>query len=141
MCGQVEGFNYDVITKDIDVNDISTNITVNASFRSTLPSKKKPLYFVAFYGDARPFDREIDVSWLLIYLTITFKKIQQLWVIYSKKTVVVKYINFGFTSLNCQAVILWQCSAKKTTPDLTDNCRKATKMSNEETVRYVLCAE
>lgn len=61
MCGQVEGFNYRILNDRINPNNINSNITVNVTFRSLL-MKKKPLYFVAFYGDAEPFDREIDVS-------------------------------------------------------------------------------
>ncbi|VDN07934.1 unnamed protein product [Thelazia callipaeda] len=63
MCGQVEGFNYQIINDHIDPNDVNRNITVNVTFRSTL-FNKQPLYFVAFYGDAKPFDKEIDVELL-----------------------------------------------------------------------------
>ncbi|KAM3716444.1 putative tyrosine-protein kinase [Dirofilaria immitis] len=63
MCGQVEGFNYRILNDHIDSDDLNSNITVNVTFRSML-IKKKPLYFVAFYGDAVPFDREIDVELL-----------------------------------------------------------------------------
>lgn len=61
MCGQVEGFNYQILNDHINPDEMNTNITVNVTFRSTL-LHRKPLYFVAFYGDAKPFDREIDVS-------------------------------------------------------------------------------
>uniref|UniRef100_A0AAF5PSU9 Receptor protein-tyrosine kinase n=1 Tax=Wuchereria bancrofti TaxID=6293 RepID=A0AAF5PSU9_WUCBA len=63
MCGQVEGFSYHILNDHINSDDINSNITVNVTFRSTLMNKK-PLYFVAFYGDAEPFDREIDVELL-----------------------------------------------------------------------------
>lgn len=62
MCGQVEGFSYRVLNRNVNANDLNTNITVNVTFRSTLSSSMKPLYFMAFYGNAKPFDREIDVS-------------------------------------------------------------------------------
>ncbi|EFO21933.2 kinase domain-containing protein [Loa loa] len=63
MCGQVEGFSYQILNDYINPDDTNTNITVNVTFRSIL-MHKKPLYFVAFYGDAEPFDREIDVELL-----------------------------------------------------------------------------
>ncbi|VBB25353.1 unnamed protein product [Acanthocheilonema viteae] len=63
MCGQVEGFNYHILNDYINPDDMNSNITVNVTFRSML-MKKKPLYFMAFYGDAKPFDREIDVELL-----------------------------------------------------------------------------
>ncbi|CAG9540504.1 unnamed protein product [Cercopithifilaria johnstoni] len=67
MCGQVEGFNYQILNDHINPDDINSNITVNVTFRSTLMNKK-PLYFVAFYGDAEPFDREIDVELLGVHM-------------------------------------------------------------------------
>ncbi|VDK81273.1 unnamed protein product [Onchocerca ochengi] len=63
MCGQVEGFNYRILNDHINSDNLNTNIIVNVTFRSTL-IRRKPLYFVAFYGDAKPFDREIDVELL-----------------------------------------------------------------------------
>lgn len=61
LCGQVEALTYDVLNLDIDADNPNTDISVNISFRSTLSPNKEPLYFVAFYGNAQPFERQIDV--------------------------------------------------------------------------------
>uniref|UniRef100_F1KSW7 Tyrosine-protein kinase n=1 Tax=Ascaris suum TaxID=6253 RepID=F1KSW7_ASCSU len=64
LCGQVEALTYDVLNLDIDADNPNTDISVNISFRSTLSPNKEPLYFVAFYGNAQPFERQIDVDLL-----------------------------------------------------------------------------
>ncbi|VDD97176.1 unnamed protein product [Enterobius vermicularis] len=62
LCGQFEQFRYQILNKNINARDSTTNITVNVTFRSTLAANKKPLYFVAFYGHAKEFAREIEAD-------------------------------------------------------------------------------
>lgn len=64
LCGQFEQFRYQILNKNINARDSTTNITVNVTFRSTLAANKKPLYFVAFYGHAKEFAREIEVCYI-----------------------------------------------------------------------------
>ncbi|VDM44570.1 unnamed protein product [Toxocara canis] len=69
LCGQIEAFSYEVLSKNIDASNPATNISINVTFRSTLSANKLPLYFVGFYGNARPFDRQIDVDLLGVNMT------------------------------------------------------------------------
>uniref|UniRef100_A0A0M3JGS4 CUB domain-containing protein n=1 Tax=Anisakis simplex TaxID=6269 RepID=A0A0M3JGS4_ANISI len=63
LCGQIEAFNYNIISIVTDSNNSDEeNVTIGVTFRSTLDVNKQPLYFVAFYGNARQFERQIDVS-------------------------------------------------------------------------------
>uniref|UniRef100_A0A0N5AZ72 Protein kinase domain-containing protein n=1 Tax=Syphacia muris TaxID=451379 RepID=A0A0N5AZ72_9BILA len=62
LCGLFDHFGYRVLNKNINAKDPSTNVTVNVTFRSTLSPNKKPLYYVAFYGDAKNFPHVIETD-------------------------------------------------------------------------------
>lgn len=64
LCGQFEQFRYQILNKNINAKEPSTNITVNVTFQSTLALHKIPLYFVAFYGNAKKFAREIETDFI-----------------------------------------------------------------------------
>ena len=70
VCGQIDKFTYDVLDKDkISWNNKASNISVNITYVPyTRPtnSDRKPLYYVALYGDALPYDSSEEVSQQLL---------------------------------------------------------------------------
>ncbi|KAI1720651.1 protein tyrosine kinase domain-containing protein [Ditylenchus destructor] len=72
ICGQIQDFDFNVINEDqVDWNDRDSRLAVNVSFTPIIrrSQTKKPLYYVAFYGNAVNYTNEEERTFLGVNMT------------------------------------------------------------------------